>query len=207
MEVGIGTGLVAAGLRALGHRAVGFDLSEAMLRAALQRLGARVAVADADSLPLTDGSVDCVILSWVLHLVADPGATLAEARRVVGPGGRVIAVLSSPGGHPDDEIGAILGSMAVLRSGRDTLAIESATPDGLRLGHRGFTPWDEYSSTPASQIDLIEQRSFSSLFDIDDTTWAAVVDPVLARLRALPDPDRPRRRSDRYPVFVWTAAM
>jgi ubiquinone/menaquinone biosynthesis C-methylase UbiE len=107
VEVGVGTGLVAAGLRALGHRVVGFDLSDAMLRSALDRLGASVAIADSDALPIADACVDAVILSWVLHLVSDPNETLAEACRVVRPGGQVVAVLSSPESHPDDEIGSI----------------------------------------------------------------------------------------------------
>jgi hypothetical protein len=95
--------------------------------------------------------------------------------------------------------------LAKLRTGRDAIALRAATPERLQLDQSGFTLWDEYSDTPASQIQLIEGRSWSSLFDIDDTAWGAVVEPVLDGLRALAEPHRPRRRCDRYPLLVWTA--
>ena len=58
-----------------------------MLAPAVARLGPQVAVADVEQLPLADDSVDTVIFVWVLHLVDDPGVTLAEAARVVRPAG------------------------------------------------------------------------------------------------------------------------
>jgi hypothetical protein len=42
------------------------------------------------------------------------------------------------------------------------------------------------------------------MFDVDDATWISVVEPVLERLRSLPDPDRPRLRRNRHPLLVWT---
>ncbi len=54
------------------------------------------------SLPLEDGAADCVLSSQVLEHVAHPDAYLAEARRVLRPGGRLI--LSTHGSwpyHPD----------------------------------------------------------------------------------------------------------
>jgi SAM-dependent methyltransferase len=43
-----------------------------------------------ENLPLADGSVDLALLSQALHHAADPGHALAEAVRVVVPGGRVL---------------------------------------------------------------------------------------------------------------------
>jgi ubiquinone/menaquinone biosynthesis C-methylase UbiE len=48
--------------------------------------------ARAESIPLPDASVDAVVGTYVLCSVDDPAATLAEVRRVLVPGGRVIFV-------------------------------------------------------------------------------------------------------------------
>jgi SAM-dependent methyltransferase len=162
-------------------------------------------VADADELPLPDGTADTAYFVWVLQLVEDPVRTLAEAARVVRPGGRVVTVLSNAEVDPVDEIAAIIAGLAPLRTGRtgpDALA-GTAIP-GLTLAERTFTPWDEFTGTAAEEIAAIEGRIWSSLFDVDDATWAAVVEPVLARLRSLPDPERPRARRNRHPLLVWT---
>jgi hypothetical protein len=60
------------------------------------------------------------------------------------------------------------------------------------------------SDTVADQIHGIENRIYSSMFDVDDATWARVVEPVLERLRALPDPHLPYVRRNRHPLLVWS---
>ncbi len=205
VELGVGTGVIANGLRNHGLDVVGFDLSEAMMRAAIDRIGERVAVADVDRLPLADGSVDTAFFVWVLQLVEDPTTTIAEAARVVRPGGRVIAILSNGEYAPDDEVAPIFDGLAALRPerlSRDHLV--GADVNGLLLEHEGFTGWDEFPSSVTEQIESIERRIYSSMFDVDDETWQRVVVPVLERLRALPDPDRPRLRRNRHPLLVWT---
>lgn len=205
VELGIGTGLIAAGLRRHGIDTVGVDLSPAMLAVALDRVGPRVSVADVDRLPLADDAVDTAFFVWVLQLVHDPEVTLAEAARVVRPGGRVIAITSGPQYDPTDEIAPIVDGLAPLRRMRLDHN-EVARHDRLELIHDGFTPWDDFTgSSPSSEADNIERRIYSSLFDVDDATWSSVVVPIIERLRALPDPDRPRLRRNRHPLLVWTA--
>ena len=204
VELGVGTGVIAAGLRRHGIDPVGFDLSDAMLRSAIPRLGARVGVADADRLPLADDCADTAYFVWVLQLVDDPIATLQEAARIVRPGGRVLAILSTSEFDPADEVAAIIDGLAPLRAERlGRNQILEADLGGLSLVHQGHTPWDEFPSTVADEIDHIENRIYSSLFDVDDATWTTVVEPVLAQLRAIPEPDRPRRRRNRHPLLVW----
>jgi len=52
--------------------------------------GADVQVADAEHLPLSDGSVELVICVDSLHHYPDPAAALAEMRRVTRPGGGLV---------------------------------------------------------------------------------------------------------------------
>ena len=205
VELGVGTGVIANGLRGHGIDVVGFDLSEAMMRAAVPRIGDRVALADVDRLPLADDSVDTAFFVWVLQLVQDPGVTLSEAARVVRSGGRVVAITSGPEYGPADEIAPIVDGLAPLRRMRlDHNSVVADSHRDLHLIHDGFTTWDEFETAPSTEADAIEQRIYSSLFDVDETAWSSVVEPVIAGLRALPDPDRPRLRRNRHPLLVWT---
>ena len=197
--------MIASGLRRHGIDVTGFDLSEAMMRLAVGQLGPTVSLADVDRLPLADNSVDTAYFVWVLQLVPDPIATLTEAARIVRPGGRVITILSNGEYAPDDEIAPIFDRLAVLRTERlSRNEIIAADLPGLTLEHQGFTDWDEFPSTVTDQIQGIENRIYSSMFDVDDATWTRVVDPVLEQLRALPDPHLPRLRRNRHPLLAWS---
>ena len=77
----------------------GVDKSTSMLELARRRLGsdASLLVADlASPLPFSDGAFDDVVASLVLHYLEDWGPTLAEFRRVLAPGGRLIASVDHP---------------------------------------------------------------------------------------------------------------
>ncbi|GAB1693145.1 class I SAM-dependent methyltransferase [Krasilnikovia sp. M28-CT-15] len=94
LEVGCGTGVHAAQVRALGWRPVGVDLSAGMLGHARARLP--VARADAARLPVRDGCLDAVIAVMVHTDMPDYPAVLREAVRVLRPGGSFVHV----GVHP-----------------------------------------------------------------------------------------------------------
>ncbi len=59
-------------------------------RVARRDVPARVVRAPAADLPVADGSVDTVVAALVLCTVPDVRATLAEVRRVLAPGGRLL---------------------------------------------------------------------------------------------------------------------
>jgi SAM-dependent methyltransferase len=90
-DVGAGTGALHSAIRstAPAARVVALDASAEMLRIAQTRRGAQAVVADALALPLADQAADAVILAYVLFHLADPPLALAEASRVLRPGGRV----------------------------------------------------------------------------------------------------------------------
>jgi septum formation protein len=87
LELGTGTGSVAAGLVAQGNLVHGVDLSPAMLHHARFRLPGHVALADATRLPIADRRCDAVVAVWLLHLVDDSEPILAEVARVLRPDG------------------------------------------------------------------------------------------------------------------------
>jgi ubiquinone/menaquinone biosynthesis C-methylase UbiE len=97
LEVGIGSGL---NLHHYGEQArfvCGIDPSPALLakagrRAATARVRTALAIGSATSIPLGDGAVDTVVMTWTLCSIPDPLAALREMRRVLKPGGRLLFV-------------------------------------------------------------------------------------------------------------------
>jgi ubiquinone/menaquinone biosynthesis C-methylase UbiE len=90
VDVGCGTARAVAELAEQGARAVGVDLDPAMLAAARSRFpDIDVRAADAADLPLGDGQAHGYRADKVYHVLPDPHAALAEARRVLVPGGRI----------------------------------------------------------------------------------------------------------------------
>jgi ubiquinone/menaquinone biosynthesis C-methylase UbiE len=99
LDAGCGSGPLFAALRDRGAIVTGFDKSTKMLELARQRLGADAALQVADlasPLPFPDGAFDDVIVSLVLHYLEDWTAPLAELRRVLTSGGRLIVAVHHP---------------------------------------------------------------------------------------------------------------
>jgi ubiquinone/menaquinone biosynthesis C-methylase UbiE len=129
LDVAGGTGIVSAQLAARGLDVLVVDRSTGMLRVAATRLPGRVLAADATRLPLADGSVDMVTAIWLLHLVpAHADAVLAEAARVLRPGGMFVTTVDKHLAH---------GS--ARRSDADELERVTAVLDALGLCPAGVT--------------------------------------------------------------------
>jgi ubiquinone/menaquinone biosynthesis C-methylase UbiE len=89
---GVGTGLDFPWLPAR-HDYVALDLTAAMLDQARPRsLGLNMELVQGDSLalPFTEASFDCVVLHLIVAVVPQPERCLAEAARVLRPGGTVL---------------------------------------------------------------------------------------------------------------------
>jgi ubiquinone/menaquinone biosynthesis C-methylase UbiE len=92
LDVGCGTGQSRQVYEAHSSRYVGLDLSLGALRLARSRFaGSAWMQADACRLPFAAGTFDAVAFSSVLHHLADRQAALAEAARVLRPGGWAFA--------------------------------------------------------------------------------------------------------------------
>ncbi len=108
LDLAAGTGTSSLTFTATGADCVACDFSIGMLRAGRARLAGPGGVreggsgedrppgrlsfvaGDALRLPFRDGAFDAVTISFGLRNVADPGAALAEMRRVTRPGGRLV---------------------------------------------------------------------------------------------------------------------
>jgi ubiquinone/menaquinone biosynthesis C-methylase UbiE len=99
LDVGCGAGRFVAALRDAGAEPVGVELAEAALERARRNVpGADLRLVAADgSLPLGHAEVDLVWCSEVLEHVPDTGAFLTEVRRVLRPGGRLLATVPDHG--------------------------------------------------------------------------------------------------------------
>ena len=87
-DVGCGDGRYVDALRGAGANVLGIDLSVGML-AGVPAPPALVA-ADAQALPLTDASLDVVMMMHMLYHVPNPATAIAEAARVLRPDGKLL---------------------------------------------------------------------------------------------------------------------
>lgn len=105
---GVSTFAIADERAAFGDTIVGLDFAIGMLRDARRRAGGDSAIAwlqgDAGRLPFADGTIDVLTGHSFLYLLPDRAGALAEALRVIKPGGRLI--LMEP--HRTPSLGAAM---------------------------------------------------------------------------------------------------
>lgn len=98
LDIGTGTGRMLELFAPRAESAIGIDRSSEMLRLARVKLeeagiaGASLRQGDMYALPLGDSSADSIILHQVLHYAQQPGLAIAEAGRVLSPGGRLLVI-------------------------------------------------------------------------------------------------------------------
>ena len=130
LDVGCGTGALLAALREGGtgrvgpSLAAGVDLAHGMVRVAREALpGARLAAGDAEALPFRATAFDLVVSSSTFQWLPDLDVALAEARRVLRPGGT---------------LGLALFCGETLRELRESW--RAALPPGVAPSTHGFHP-------------------------------------------------------------------
>lgn len=97
LEIGCGEGRVSRDLAARGHSVTGLDASPTLLKAAAEAdPGSHYVVGPAEALPFDDGSFDLVVAYNSLMDVQDMPRAVAEAARVLTPGGRFAACVTHP---------------------------------------------------------------------------------------------------------------
>jgi ArsR family transcriptional regulator len=93
-DLGCGTGQIAEALAPWVHHVIAVDESPAMLQAAKRRVrglaNVEIRRGDLEALPIPDTSLDAITCVLVLHHLPAPERALAEAARVLKPGGRLL---------------------------------------------------------------------------------------------------------------------
>jgi 2-polyprenyl-6-hydroxyphenyl methylase/3-demethylubiquinone-9 3-methyltransferase len=89
VDLGCGAGLLAPHAARLGYRHVGVDLVATSLRLAAEH-GVAPVQGDVQRLPIADGVADAVSAGEILEHVPDLSAAVAEACRVLRPGGTLV---------------------------------------------------------------------------------------------------------------------
>ncbi|WP_159026531.1 class I SAM-dependent methyltransferase [Streptomyces vietnamensis] len=208
LDIGVGTGIVAAELAALGHTVHGLDLSPGMLARARARLGARVAVADACRLPVRSGSVDQAVSTWLLHAGPDNRAVLAEVARILRPGGRYL-VIPAGGTRPTDDIGVLVGELedrldpdGSRRDGPEWLAPIAAAHGLVYEGTASERP-TSFAVSPRAMAESLTRGLFTGAWAVGGEA-TRLVDETRSRLLALPDPEVPRVRKSADVVLTFT---
>jgi ubiquinone/menaquinone biosynthesis C-methylase UbiE len=102
IDLGTGTGRMLEVLADSYKRGIGIDSSREMLAVARSRLAtagithAQVRLGDIGDVDLTAGPADVIVIHQVMHYFDDPGRMLAQARRLLKPGGEMIIVDFAP---------------------------------------------------------------------------------------------------------------
>jgi ubiquinone/menaquinone biosynthesis C-methylase UbiE len=97
LDIGTGTGFVALIASQLGHRAIGLDLSTAMLAEARTQanrrdLKASFQIGDAVAPPFEEASLDVIVCRHFLWTLRQPEVALANWFRLLRPNGRVVVI-------------------------------------------------------------------------------------------------------------------
>ena len=152
LDAGTGTGRMLELIAPHAKRAVGIDVSPDMLAIARDRLlrenirNAQVRLGDIYRLPFPNGGnggiagFDVVLFHQVLHYLDDPGAAVAEAARVMMPGGRLLIADFAPHqeeflrdefahrrlGFSDREVESWFAAGGLAGAGSETIAPQGA---------------------------------------------------------------------------------
>jgi SAM-dependent methyltransferase len=133
LDLGCGLGAALEHADATGAETAGIDPSPAMVERAARRVpGAEVREGSAESTPFEDDRFTAALAVSTYHHWADPEAGLAEVRRVLAPGGRLLIFerkLKKSSGHGIDATGA--DRVAQMLTGHGYV---SAEVDTVRVG-------------------------------------------------------------------------
>ena len=178
LDVGSGPGDLAAAAAALGADTVGIDVAPSMVRrAALANPSIPFRVGSFEAIPAGEGAFDAVVGNFVFNHVGRPEVALAEARRVLRPGGWL--ALSSWGAPRSNRLlGLIVDAVA---------AADAPPPPGLPHGPTNFRSDEElralFAGAGFRDVGVSHIMFVASVGDAE-TLWSGVLDSAV-RIRPL----------------------
>ena len=140
LEVATGTGLIAINIASAVRSVEAVDFSPKMIEVARKKNApenVRFAVEDATCLSFAEDSFDAVIISNALHIMPEPELVLANIKRVLKPGGLLIAPNFSHG-HLRESTWSL--NAFVLR----------------KIGFETYSKW-----TPEEYVSFVEAQGFA----------------------------------------------
>ncbi len=185
LDIGCGEGKFTRGVAAFVGEVAGVDVKERAIvkaKAAAQAQGVDVdfRVASGEALPWTDGHFDVVIFSNSLHHMPDVAKALAEAARVLSPGGLLYVMEPVAAGHYH-EATKFVNDETMVRTQAWTAFHEllgqgmERVQENLYRTRRAFASFDEWKE---EQLERDEKRR--AKFDADPdgvkTTFETLAD-------------------------------
>jgi len=184
LEVGCGWGDFAARVQEeLGATVVAIDLSPRMVELARER-GVDAREGDVQQLPFEDAAFDCAVANYMLYHPADIDRALAELRRVLRPGGRLVAATN--GQRHLEELWLLVGR----DKSKETRHFFSE--DGEELLRRHFGSVD--------RVDVESQLTFGDTAAVRGYVASSIAHKHLAE--RVPDLDGPLVAARRGTVFI-----
>lgn len=153
VDAGCGDGYLTELLAERFARVIAVDHAPERLEAARERLAGRAVefrLGEVDALPVPAASADAVFYSLVLHHVPELPPVLREARRVLRPGGRVVALDLAP--HDEESLRDKLGD---LRLGLDPDRLVAELTAAGFSNVRQLKVRDKLKAGPRRNLDLI----------------------------------------------------
>ncbi|MGW0970395.1 class I SAM-dependent methyltransferase [Streptomyces sp. NPDC002516] len=190
LDLACGTGIVTSRLAAArpGLRVTGADAARGMTLRAAERLPGAVVRADARRLPFPAGSFDAVCAVWLLHLLDDARPVVAEAARVLRPGGVFVTTVDKDAAHHvGSDIDELTAHCRAAHAADGTERVTAyAAEHGLDPSGTALFRGHGQGRTPRRVAQYIRGGRL----------YTAGGPRLAERIETLPGPDVPRREPD-----------
>ncbi|WP_413759614.1 class I SAM-dependent methyltransferase [Streptomyces sp. MMBL 11-3] len=189
LDAACGTGTVTRRLAAADLCVIGADAACGMLRRAAERVPGRIVLADVRRLPFPAASFDAVSAIWLLHLMDDAERAVAEAARVLRPGGVFVTTVDKAASH---DVGSDIDAVMAPRPRRtardrpDLVASYAGRHALLPAGAASFRGHGQGRTPLQAAADV--RRGWYTLLPPGEP----LTERLAARLEQLPDPHVPR---------------
>lgn len=213
LEVGVGTGRIAAPLRSRNLDVTGVDLSRRMLERALSKGVTNIAIADANLLPFRDRTFDAVMMAHVLHLLDDPESTFLRVSKAAKRAMFVMFRRRDPTAGPVQE-GGRAEIWQAFRKAAEQTGYDLPSPFGDYMSRfrkesdflASFPPDETIvlqdvwkTTTLGERLDAFGKRAYGFPVKVPDETFQQLVD----RIRSMVDLGKEIRYRRVEQLGVW----
>ncbi|NTB87730.1 class I SAM-dependent methyltransferase [Agrobacterium tumefaciens] len=207
LELGVGTGVVAAAIEKANVNIIGIDASSEMLKRAEKRVS-HLVWSDMNKLPFLHEYFGGVYAVWALHLSESVPQMLKEIRRVLKPSGCFLncSAVNRDLVEVNDTAEKIVWEMHSALAGAELTVdgphqLEALAPEAGYRFERVVDIKREYEITPNELALHIERRGMSILQQATEAQVRDIINPTIEALRALPDEKLRRHRVHQISVL------